>query len=298
MRDVAAGGADPIVELFAMSAGDYQKEKEPTPNFDSHAFIHASGGIAVYTHPGRFWRGSWGGRNGFPLEPDKFVSNMAQELPFDTVAGPTYDSIDIMMQPKERLVNELGEKLWFMLLNQGYRMPATASTDASFDNPGRAVPGAVRVYTRIDGDLTLEKVAVAMKSGRNFVTSGPLLAFTVDGHGIGEILPVSSSIKCGARVHAWASGAAEEYLTKIEVIRNGEIYKSLEIVGKPKTHEVAFEIEEDRTAWYIVKCYGSHWSQYAVSNPIYFEASGYRAPQPTKANVDSASNRSGITASL
>ena len=298
MRDVAAGGADPIAELFAMSAGDYQKEKDPTPNFESHAFIHSIGGVAVYTHPCRFWRGSWGGRNGFPLEPDKFVSNMAQELPFDTVAGPTYDSIDIMMQPKERLVNQLGEQLWFMLLNQGYRMPATASTDASFDNPGRATPGAVRVYTRIDGDLTLEKVAMAMKSGRNFVTSGPLLAFTVDGHGIGDILPVSSSIKCGARVQAWASGAAEEYLTKIEVIRNGEIYKSVEIDGKPKTHEVSFEIEEDRTAWYIVKCYGSQWSQYAVSNPIYFEASGYRAPQPTKANVEVQVTAFGIGKSL
>jgi hypothetical protein len=108
----------------------------------------------------------------------------------------------------------------------------------------------------------------------------------VDEHGIGDIVPVSSPIKRSARVQAWASGAPDEYLTKIEVIRNGEMYKSLELDGKPKTHEVSFDIEEDRTAWYIVKCYGSHWSQYAVSNPIYFEGPGYRAPQPTKANVE------------
>jgi hypothetical protein len=286
MGNVAAHGTDPIAELFAMSAGDYQKEKEPTPNFESHAFIHSIGGIAAYTHPCRFWRGPWGGKNGFPFEPDKFVSNMAQELPFDTIAGPTYDSMDIMMQTKERLVNQLGEQLWFMLLNQGYRIPATASTDASFDNPGRAVPGAVRVYTRIDGDLTLEKVAVAMKSGRNFVTSGPLLAFTVDGQGIGDVIPVSSSRTRGARVRVWASGAPEEFLTKIEVIRNGQIYKSYELDGKPKVHEANFEIEEDRTSWYIVKCYGSERSQYAVSNPIYFEAADYQAPQPAMANVE------------
>jgi hypothetical protein len=286
MRDAAAGGADPIAELFAMSAGNFQREKEPTPNFESHALIHSIGGIAAYTHPCRVNREAWGGRSGFPMDLETFDSNMAQELPFDTVAGPTYDAIDIMMQTSERLVNELGEKLWFMLLNQGYRIPATASTDATFDNPGRAVPGAVRVYTRIDGELTLDKVAAAMKRGRNFVTSGPLLAFTVDEHGIGDIVPVSSPIKRSARVQAWASGAPDEYLTKIEVIRNGEMYKSLELDGKPKTHEVSFDIEEDRTAWYIVKCYGSHWSQYAVSNPIYFEGPGYSAPQPTKANVE------------
>jgi hypothetical protein len=286
MRDVAAGGKDPIAELFAMSAGDYQKEKDPTPNFESHAFIHSIGGIAAYTHPLRFWRGSWGGRNGFPFEKEKFVSNMAQELPFDTIAGPTYDSIDIMMQTGERLVNQLGEQLWFMLLNQGYRIPATASTDATFDNPGRAVPGIVRVYTRIAGELTLAKVAAAMKSGRNFVTSGPLMAFTVGEYGIGDVIPVANRMKRSARVQAWASGAREEYLTKIEVIRSGQIYKSFDLADKPKTHAVDFDIEEDKTSWYIVKCYGSDWNQYAVSNPIYFEAPGFRVPEAATASVE------------
>jgi hypothetical protein len=286
MGDVTADGKDPIAELFAMSAGDYQKEKVRTPNFDSHALIHFMGGIAAYTHPVRFWRGPWGGQNGFPVEKDKFVSNMAQELPFDTVAGPTYDTIDIMMQTRERLVNELGEQLWFMLLNQGYRMPATASTDASFDNPGRAIPGAVRVYTRIEGELTLGKVAKAMKAGKNFVTSGPLLMFTLGEYGIGDIVQLSSPMKLQGRVETWASGVPDEYLTKIEVIRNGQLFKTCELAGHPETHELSFEIEEGKTAWYIVKCYGSQWSQFAVSNPIYFEGPEYRAPQPTPANVE------------
>jgi hypothetical protein len=286
MGDVTAQGKDPIAELFAMSAGDYQKEKAPTPNFESHALIHSIGGTAAYTHPLRFWRGLWGGQNGFPVEKDKFVSNLAQELPFDTVAGPTYDTIDIMMQTGERLVNELGEQLWFMLLNQGYRIPATASTDATFDNPGRAIPGVVRVYTRIDGELTLAKVAMAMKQGRNFVTSGPLLTFSLGGHGIGDVVQLSSPIKLEARIQAWASGVPDEYLTKIEVIRNGQVYKTFELSGQPETPELSFEVEEDKTAWYIVKCYGSKWSQFAVSNPIYFEGPDYLAPQPTPASLE------------
>jgi hypothetical protein len=286
MGNVTADGKDPIAELFAMNAAIYEKEKEPTPNFESHALIHSIGGIAAYTHPCRLWRGAWGGHNGFPFETDRFESNMAQELPFDTIAGPTYDSIDIMMQTKERLVNQLGEQLWFMLLNQGYRMPATASTDATFDNPGRAVPGAVRVYTRIEGELTLAKVAAAMKAGRNFVTSGPLLTFTVGGKGIGDVVPVATRIKQKARVQAWASGAPDEYLTKIEVIRNGQIYKNFTLLNKPKMHTVDFEVEEEDTSWFIVKCYGTQWSQYAVSNPIYFEAPGYQVPQPAHAHVD------------
>ena len=148
------------------------------------------------------------------------------------------------------------------------------------------MPGAVRVYTQIEGELTLAKVAAAMKAGRNFVTSGPLLTFTVGGQGIGDIVPVAAPIKQNARVQAWASGAPAEYLTKIEIIRNGQVYKSFALFDKPKTHTVDFEIDEEQTSWYIVKCYGSQWSQYAVSNPIYFEAPGFQAPQPAQAHVD------------
>jgi hypothetical protein len=284
--DAPADGTSPITQLFAMSAGDYEKDKVPTPNFESHAYIHSADGIVSYTHPCRFWRSDWPAKNGFPFERDKFVSNMAQELPFDTVAGPTYDAIDIMMRTEERLVNQRGEQLWFMLLNQGYRMPATASSDATFDRPGGAVPGAVRVYTRIEGELTPAKVAAAMKAGRNFVTSGPLLTFTAGGNGIGDIVPVSNPIQLNASIRAWASGAPDEYLTKIEVIRNGEIYKSVQLAGKPRTHLMNFVIKEDETSWFIVKCYGSQWSQYAVSNPIYFEAPGFRVPEAARAKVE------------
>lgn len=298
MRDKAPNGSDPIAELFAMSAGDYQKEKVPTPNFESHAYIHATGGIVSYTHPCRIWRGEWGGKNGFPLEEDKFVSNMAQELPFDTVAGPTYDCIDIMMQTKERLVNELGEQLWFMLLNQGYRLAATASTDASFDNPGAAVPGAVRVYTRIQGALTLDKVAAAMKFGKNFVTSGPLLEFSIDHNNIGDVIPVSADAKHHAHIRAWASGVPEEHLTKVEVIRNGQLYKRYELEGRPKKHEVELDIAENATAWYIVKCFGATSDQIAISNPIYFEDSKYRAPEAAMATVEIKVSKAGSSEPL
>lgn len=285
VQDQGPDGTNPINELFAMSALDYQKKKVPTPNFESHAYIHAAGGIASYTHPCRIWRGAWGGKNGFPLEEEKFVSNMAQELPFDTVAGPTYDAIDIMMATKEHLVNELGQQLWFMLLNRGYRIPATASTDATFDNPGGATPGSVRVYTRIEGELTIQKVAAAMKAGRNFVTSGPLLDFAIGSAEIGDVVPASNSEKHSAQIQAWASGAPGEYLTSIEVIRNGAIYKSYTVPGQSRLHKLKLVIVEAETAWYVVRCFGSTADQVAISNPIYFEDATYRAPEPATASV-------------
>ena len=138
MRARTASGRDAIADLLEMNALDYQSEKPTVPNFESHALIHSLGGIVAYSHPCRWWRGKWGGQGHYPVEQNKFISNMAPELPFDTICGPTYDAIDIMMQPNERIANEAALKLWFLLLDHGYHIAASGSSDATFDNPAVA----------------------------------------------------------------------------------------------------------------------------------------------------------------
>ena len=223
MHGRTRAGADAITELLQLSTWDYQSEKQPVPNFEIHALIHELGGIVSYTHPCRWWRGMWGGRGGYPIEKSKFISNLAQELPFDTIAGPTFDTLDILMRPHEERANEEAQKLWFMLLNHGYRLAATASSDSTFDNPETTRPGTARVYTRLGGPFAWERLAAAMKSGRNFVTSGPLVHFTVAGHEPGDIIAVSSRSEFEAEVQAWPSGEPGESLAKVEIIQDGEL---------------------------------------------------------------------------
>jgi len=285
MRGRTREGRDSIQELIAMSAWDYESEKQPTPNFESHALIHELGGIVSYSHPLRWWWGKWGGKGIYPLEERRFVSNMAQELPFDTVAGPTYDTLDILMQPHERAANEQAQKLWFMLLNQGYRIAATASSDTTFDNEGRGVPGKVRVYTRLAGEPTLEAIAQAMKAGRNFVTSGPLLAFEIGNHQIGDVVRLDMPDQRRARIKAWASGAVGEYLTKVELLNNGEVVKTWPIDNRRTEFSTEFEITISPNTWFIVRGFGSNDNQTALTNPIYFEKGDNQKPQPAQARM-------------
>ncbi len=285
MRGRTPEGRDSIQELIGMSAWDYESEKQPTPNFESHALIHALGGIVSYTHPLRWWWGNWGGKGIYPLEERKLISNMAQELPFDTVAGPTYDTLDILMQPHERVANEQAQKLWFMLLNHGYRISATASSDTAFDNEGRGVPGRVRVYTRLAGESSLDRIAQAMKAGRNFVTSGPLLTFEIGNHQIGDVVRLDLPDQRKARIKAWASGAAGECLTKVELLNNGEVVKSWPIDDRSTEFSTEFEITISPNTWFIVRGFGSNANQIALTNPIYFEAGDYLKPQSTPARV-------------
>src|ERR1019366_3094644 len=188
MRGRTTDGRDAIDELLALSAMDYESGKPTVPNFEIQALIHSLGGVTAYSHPARWWRGKWGGQGIYPVEENKFISNMAAELPFDTVSGPTYDAIDILMPPQELKANQEALKLWFLLLNHGYHIAATGSSDATFDRPGGGVPGKVRVYTHLDGGVEMPRVAAAIAAGRSFVTSGPLLVLEIGGGTSGSVV--------------------------------------------------------------------------------------------------------------
>jgi len=286
MHGRTADGQDAIQELMAMSAWDYESEKESFPNFEIHALIHELDGIVSYTHPHRWWWGKWGGKGGYPVEEKKWISNMAAELPFDTVAGPTYDTIDIMMQPQERETARQALELWFLLLNHGYRIAATASSDATFDRPGGGEPGRVRIYTRVEGRLTPDALAHAMKNGRSFVTSGPLLLLDIGGHGPGEIVPAEGGRKFTAKLRAWASGALPgSRLRRVELIRNGVVMRAWEPADGQGEFTVTEDIVESGTAWYVARCFGEADTQVAITNPVYFEGSDYRSPVPATARV-------------
>jgi hypothetical protein len=279
LRGRTPGGRDVVAELLDISAHDYENEKPPYANFESHALIHSLGGIVSYSHPARFWHGKWGGRGIYPVEENKFVSNMAQELPFDTLVGPTYDCIDILMQPQEKEANAEALKLWFLLLDRGYHIAASASSDATFDNPGRGVPGKVRIYTRIEGKPDLPRIAAAIRSGRSFVTSGPLLVLDIAGRGSGEVITLPAKGRKG-RIRAWG-----DRLTRIEILRNGEIVRSFNADGQSE-FTAQFDVNETAgRAWYVARCYGAEDTQVAITNPIWFEPRGWQPPQPAPAHV-------------
>ena len=84
---------------------------------------------------------------------------------------PSYDAIDILMPPEERIANQEALKLWYLLLDHGYHLAASGSSDATFDRPGGGVPGKVRMYTHLDGDFSMARVAAATLVPPNFCRS-------------------------------------------------------------------------------------------------------------------------------
>ncbi len=285
MRGRTPEGRDVIELLMDASAWDYESDKPTYANFESHALIHAQGGAVFYTHPARWWTGTWGGKGGYPKVERMRVSNMAVELPLDTVLGPTFDGLDVITGPGELEANEKAFQLWAMLLNHGYRLAATGSSDACFDRPGGAVPGVPRIYTFVPGGFTMAKVTRATAAGRTFVTTGPLLLATIDDE------PPGSAFRTGKKKHllnleAWACGDGPEGLTRLEVLRNGQPFRQCEFSSGPASIRTNFTVQETEPSWYCVRLWqeGTR-SKLAITGAFYFESGEYQPPPPVTTQV-------------
>jgi hypothetical protein len=285
LRGRTAEGANVIALLLEASAGDYESRKPSFANFESHALLHAQGASTFYTHPERWWMGPWGGEGGYPKQEKMRVSNLAVELPLDLLAGPTFDGLDVITGGGELAANEKSFQLWSLLLNHGYRCAATASSDACFDRPGGATPGAARLYTFLEGPFSIAGAARAAAQGRTFATTGPLLLASVDGQPPGSAFAADGRIRV-LRLEAWASGADTGGLARIELWRNGQLFLQYRLDGRQTSFQTNQPLADSRAAWYCVRLFGANESrQRAVSGAFFFDEKPWQPPYPVQARV-------------
>jgi hypothetical protein len=213
------------------------------------------------------------------------ISNLAVELPLDLLIGPTFDGLDVITGAREHAANAKAFRLWCLLLNHGYRLAATGSSDACFDRPGGAVPGVPRTYAHLAGAFSLEAVTQATAAGHTFVTTGPLLLADIDGKPPGASLPADAEVRRLA-IEAWASGADKQGLTRIEILRNGLSHRVFRLEPSARSWQTNVVIEESETAWYCVRSWGGDdRAQQAITGAFWFEKPGHRAPERVRPKV-------------
>ena len=285
MRGRLPDGADVIPVLQGASAMDYESQKPSFANFESHALVRAQGGSVFYTHPARWWTGSWGGQGGYPKQEKTRVSNMAVELPLDVLAGPTFDGLDVITGAGEAAADQKAFQLWALLLNHGRRLAATASSDACFDRPGDAGPGAARLYTFVEGPFSIAAAAQAAARGRTFATTGPLVLASVDRQPPGSSFPANGSAR-ELRVEAWASGATSGGLARVEILRNGTLFREFRLDGRQPSLQTNLSLVESESAWYCVRVFGaSEQRQRAITGAFYFDKTPWQPPAPVPARA-------------
>src|SRR5213594_2097324 len=142
------------------------------------------GGFVSYVHP----MGS--GRDVFD------TSLGAKEAPVGAALGAV-DSIDILP------FGEAAYELWYRFLNSDFKLPPGAGTDVFTNWRGiNSIPGGAREYVEVGPSMSWDRWLARYREGRNFVTNGPLLTFTVNGEPMGTEIHIPSGQPYRARLTA------------------------------------------------------------------------------------------------
>ena len=167
---------------------------------------------------------------------------------------------------------------WYRFLDLGYRLPIVAGTDKM----SAEVPvGAVRAYVHLlsDDPLSFDTWAAAVRAGRTFVTSGPILELTVDGHEPGDVIRMGSAGRLEAAVRV---RAAQPVITDLELIVDGRVVAAVAAAGgvtyaraprdASRSAAGAWIAARSRSADVIESAFTT--SMAAHTSPIYVEVDG------------------------
>jgi TolB protein len=181
--------------------------QDDRPNAVALAHARREGGVNSYVHPvmrpGPFPGGDEP-PNGLPLG-----------LVPDAVLGQV-DTLEVACLWSD----ELGTSdAWYRLLNVGAAIAPSAGTDVMTDFYRTMAVGTTRVYVKPEGPLTLNSYLNALRAGRSFVTTGPLLQFTANGAGPGDVIQA----KPGAEVAWELTVASPTAFETVEVLINGAV---------------------------------------------------------------------------
>ena len=167
---------------------------------------HAQGGLAIAVH--------------FPLP--------YAEIAADIVAG-RIDAVELQALTPGADGPSIRE--WYRFLSCGYRLPVVGGTDKM----SAEVPlGAIRTYARLDpdGPVSFPAWAEAVRAGRTFVSSGPIVDIEVDGHGPGDVVRCGSS---GGTVEVQVTAAAAQpIIGSVELVHDGRGRSRPRRVGAPR----------------------------------------------------------------
>jgi TolB protein len=222
----------------------------------------AQGGIAGFMHP-------------YQAAP-KTPANAASTLIAVDLALGLGDYYDIGALWSD----ELGSAdFYYKLLNAGFRLPATGGTDNFSDVFLDPPPGSDRTFAHVTGPLTHQSWIDAVKAGRTFFSTGPLLFLTVNGQEPGAELTLPASPASALQVRAEVQSIAP--VDTLEILVNGVVVQTIRATD-PLRVQFTGGIDVPLGGWVAARTTGPK-SKYlgddyafAQTSPVYVVRGGQR----------------------
>jgi hypothetical protein len=119
--------------------------------------------------------------------------------------------------------------------------------------------------------LTAEGVYEAIKAGRSFATTGPSLAFDVNGEMMGSTARIASGESASLNLSAKAESPTA-IVTKIEIIKNGELWRTISPM-QPAYEDTLVDESVTEDGYYRIEVTSQEQPNgpyhYAWSNPVF-----------------------------
>jgi len=145
---------------------------------------------------------------------------------------------------------------YYRYLNSGYRLPLVGGTDKmSADVP----VGLHRTYARLgDEEFTYDGWRRAVRAGRTFLSSGPIIELRVEGAGIGDTVRIDGP----GTVHVQARTQSIFPVHSLQIVQDGEVVASVDDPKGARTLELEAAVRVRDHSWLAARCGG----------PGYFDA--------------------------
>ena len=182
---------------------------------------------------------------------------------------------------------EATARVWYQLLNCGFRLPAGAGTDAMANFASLRGPvGMNRVLVKSAAPLDHRGWLAALKQGRSFATNGPLLGFQLNGQDLGTELTLPAG---GGTLSARVSLHSYVPVDRLEIVGNGKVVAEVPLAGRRTAVATTVSLPVHQSGWYLLRARGSGPEYpvldvypYATTSPIYVTVGG----QPVRSRAD------------
>jgi TolB protein len=237
--------------------------RDDRPNLEPLAFARASGGLSAYVHPSEA---------NDPFATDETLDDIPLGLIPDAVLGDL-DLLEVVGLWN----NSVGATaLWYQMLNAGLPVMPVAGTDMMADFHRTMAVGTTRVYAQPIGALTWRSWFEALRTGRSFVTSGPMIELSVDGTGPGGVVRGGRAVPVTIAVHSAMR------VDSIALVINGRTIASEPVPAAPFTRRFTRTVSIPAGGWIAVRVIGppvTGWPSmadriFAHTAPVWFGARG------------------------
>jgi TolB protein len=247
-------GADELFWPWVWGPGYQLYATDDRPNAEALRHAREHGGLGGYVHP-------------VPVH-DPFSPENPDNVPTGFVADAVLGEIDFI-EVACLYTSEIGTAaVWHAVLNLGIPLAASAGSDVMNDYYRTMAIGGTRVYVKPQGELNEETYLAALKDGRSFVSTGPMLEFTVEGAGPGDAVdPGDGQVAWTANVHS-----AMPY-DRLEIFVNGVSVQSFDGSDSSGSKSYSGDIEVPEGGWITARVTGPYTGWPAMNTDLYAESS-------------------------